>query len=113
MDSINDIYDHDSTDFITENYNELEHIFNGIPDIEFNLPNIKKVKTSKPAKVTRERQNYMNKAAKKCRDKKKEIFVLMEEHIKELHKMINDENLNHYNKIIYNYNENVNNIKKR
>ena len=95
---------------IENDINELEYIFKGIPDIEFDLKNIEKIKSNR---TPRQRQDYMNKAAKKCRNKKKEIFILMDAHIKELHAMINNDNLKKYNNTINKYNENIYNIKKR
>lgn len=82
---------------------------------EYNLDFLKNIQLPK---ISRKRQDAINKASKKSRDKKRKIYILMKEHIDKLHKLLSnhyiiDNNIIDNNIIdtINNYNNKVQKIK--
>lgn len=89
----------------------INEILNNIQENELNLDFLNN-KKSKPA--SRERQDNINKASRKCRFKQKQMAKLMNDHIDEMHKLILDNNINYHNiyNLINNYNEQKEKITK-
>jgi hypothetical protein len=90
------------------NYNMTELL--EIVSLENNLDFLNNIKITKNS---RERQDSLNRASKKCRDKKKQLFILMKNHIERLHNMLINNNDNNIIIMINNYNEDVEKIKNK
>lgn len=88
---------------IVENYNDISNK-------DFDLIIIQNINDIKPTKNSRKRQDKINKASKKCRDKKKELYKLMENHIEELHNIIIKNYLDDGLNVINKYKEQIKNI---
>lgn len=70
---------------------------------DYNLDFLKNIKLTK---YSRKRQDAINRASKKSRDKKRKTYILMKEHIDKLHSLLNNNN----NIIIKEYNEKLQKI---
>lgn len=65
-----------------------------ISNIDLSNIDINSVKNRNIKKISRKRQDKINHASRLCRYKKKQLFILMEKHIKSLHDIISYNNLN-------------------
>lgn len=79
-----------------------------LTDIVNNLDNNEIIEISKK----RKRQDYVNKASQKSRNKKKERYIAYENHIKELHNFINSDllqskKISNLKKCINTFNKNI------
>lgn len=70
---------------------------------DYNLDFLKNIQLTK---YSRKRQDAINRASKKSRDKKRKTYILMKEHIDKLHSLLNNNN----NIIIKEYNEKLQKI---
>lgn len=70
---------------------------------DYNLDFLKNIQLTK---YSRKRQDAINRASKKSRDKKRKKYILMKEHIDKLHSLLNNNN----NIIIKEYNEKLQKI---
>lgn len=71
---------------------------------DYNLDFLKNIQLTK---YSRKRQDAINRASKKSRDKKRKTYILMKEHIDKLHSLLNNNNINI---IIKEYNEKLQKI---
>ena len=75
-----------------DNYNSyllddsIDDILSNI-QVDYNLDFLKKQKNRK---ISRKRQDAINKASKKCRARQRQINTLMKDHIYELHKLLSN-----------------------
>ena len=77
-------------------------IYNGEPIIEFRLKYLNDYidlinnsnNNKKKINISRQRQNKINEASKRCRRRKKEHMQIMSNHIKKLHNIISNIELN-------------------
>jgi len=77
--------------------------------IDNNLDFLKNIQLTKHS---RKRQDNLNKASKKCRDKKRRLFILMQNHIEKLHNtLINNQNDKNVIAMIGTFNKEVEQIK--
>ena len=85
------------------------YITNPINDLLENIKydyNLDFLKNIQLTKYSRKRQDAINRASKKSRDKKRKTYILMKEHIDKLHSLLNNNN----NIIIKEYNEKLQKI---
>lgn len=87
--------------------------FDDISNKDFDLILIQNINDIKPTKNSRKRQDIINKSSKKCRDKKKELYKLMESHIEELHNIIIKNDLYNSINVINKYKEKIKIIKDK
>lgn len=87
--------------------------YNDILNKDFDLIIIQNINDIKTTKNSRKRQDNINKASKKCRDRKKELFKLMGDHIEELHNLIINNNLDNSINVINKYKEKIKIIKDK
>lgn len=95
------------------NIDDYDYILNNISNNDFDMIINNNINNIKTTKNSRKRQDSMNKASKKCRDRKKELFKLMEEHIEELHSLITNNNLDNSINVINKYKEKIKIIKDK
>ena len=82
---------------LDENANLISFILNNNSNENLNYLNdyIDLINNSnKKTKITRQRQNKINEASKRCRRRKKEHMQIMSNHIKKLHNIISNIELN-------------------
>jgi len=89
-------------------HTSIHNLLDSMP-IDNNLDFLKNIQLTKHS---RKRQDNLNKASKKCRDKKRRLFILMQNHIEKLHNtLINNKKDKNVLVMIRTFNEEVEKIK--